>query len=100
MIVPEERYQQPLLTTRATVECAFGQLKGRWNCLHQELRYSPDRSGAIVVACFALHNYAVMRRLLNIPLLDDDIIVVENVTDVYVRDGRARHRQIIHQYFS
>uniref|UniRef100_A0A914WLI2 Putative nuclease HARBI1 n=1 Tax=Plectus sambesii TaxID=2011161 RepID=A0A914WLI2_9BILA len=104
---PELRYQQALLATRATVECAFGQLKGRWNCLHQELRYSPDRAGAIVVACFALHNYAVMRRLPNIIIPDggahaddNNIIVVDNVADVRVHDGQARQMQIIRQYFS
>ena len=92
----DRRYQKALLSTRATVECAFGQLKGRWNCLHQELRYTPERCCTIISACFALHNFAIARRLPRIPLPDrgppedDDMIAVDDITDMYVRDGRTR----------
>ena len=102
---PEKRYQAAFLATRAAVERAFGQLKQRFNCLHQELRYTPERCCSIIAACFALHNFAVRRGMEpfygpNFPEDDDDPVVYNNNADPAMHSGKVRQLQIINRYFA
>uniref|UniRef100_A0A914UYC8 DDE Tnp4 domain-containing protein n=1 Tax=Plectus sambesii TaxID=2011161 RepID=A0A914UYC8_9BILA len=105
---PELSYQEAFLTTRATVERAFGQLKQRWNCLHQKLRYRPEQCCTIIIACFCLHNFAIRRHLPPFPVEENRPIEGDNNDDVFddVPDvaaalkGRVRQQQIIARYFS
>uniref|UniRef100_A0A914X8Y4 DDE Tnp4 domain-containing protein n=1 Tax=Plectus sambesii TaxID=2011161 RepID=A0A914X8Y4_9BILA len=102
---PEKRYQKAFLTTRATVERAFGQLKGQWNCLHQELRYSPPRCCAIISACVGLHNFATRRHMPPFPAVDDpddlaEAVEVIDLLNAAARDRKVKQQQIIRQYFN
>jgi hypothetical protein len=98
--IAEKRYQKAFCSTRATVERAFGQLKGRFNCLHQELRYTPDRCCAVIAACFGLHNFAIRHHMQPFPEdndADDDDDVPIFVDAV---DGKVRQAQIIRRFFT
>ena len=57
--------------TRVKIEQAFGQLKRRWNCLHQELRVSPDKACACFTACAVLHNISKEMNMPDFPHNDD-----------------------------
>jgi hypothetical protein len=100
--VPQRRYQKRLLKARCLIEHAFGRLKRRFNCLHQELRYAPDRCCAIIAACFCLHNFTVLRQY---PPFgeDEDIryITDDNIEIIDDRlDGKEKQRQIIANFFN
>uniref|UniRef100_A0A914UQC5 Putative nuclease HARBI1 n=1 Tax=Plectus sambesii TaxID=2011161 RepID=A0A914UQC5_9BILA len=99
---PEKRYQKAFLTTRATVERTFGQLKGRWNCLHQELRYSPPRCCAIIGACVGLRNFATRHHMQRFPAVDDlaEAVEVDDLLNAAAPDGKVKQQQIIRQYFN
>jgi len=53
----QKRYNYKLSSTRMPVECAFGRLKGRFRILKSVMsEKSLDRTTALVLACFVLHN--------------------------------------------
>jgi len=97
--IAERRYQKAFCATRAAVERGFGQLKGRFNCLHQELRYTPDRCCTIIAACFGLHNFAIRRNMQPFPA-EDDAHDEDQSEEMDNADGKVRQRQIIRTYFT
>ena len=57
----EERFNKALTTTHAKIECTFGILKNKFQCLMQPLRVvGPERSGDVILATMVLHNIAIM----------------------------------------
>ena len=56
---PEVAYNHAFVSTRVTIGRCNGVLKRRFHCLHAELRYSPERSCQIIIACLVLHNMAL-----------------------------------------
>ncbi|CAH2017698.1 unnamed protein product [Acanthoscelides obtectus] len=60
---PERRYTDSHIQTRNCVERCIGVLKGRFLCLSNVLRYSPEKVGNIANACVILHNICVAARL-------------------------------------
>ena len=56
----QRRFNATLKTTRSSVERAIGQLKRRFNCLHQGLRVQPKKACTFITACIILHNIAKM----------------------------------------
>ena len=49
------------MKTRAKIECTFGILKNRFQCLMQPLCIvGPERSGDVVLATMVLHNIAIL----------------------------------------
>lgn len=65
--------------TRNVVERCIGVLKNHWRCLHQTnaLRFTPEKSGRVVVACCVLHNFAKMRNLPDEDATEQEINLVE-----------------------
>ena len=57
----EKFFPHGLSSARMVIECAFGQLKGRFRLLHQDidlsLRYLPD----LICACFVLHSFCELQ---------------------------------------
>jgi hypothetical protein len=49
--------------TRISVECAFGELVGRWGILWRALRHKVPMATAIIGACARLHNYCIDNRV-------------------------------------
>jgi nuclease HARBI1 len=103
---PERNYQESLLATRATVERNFGQLKGRFNCLHQKLRYSPQRACTIIAACFALQNFAIRRNLPAFNFNGEHFaegggrVVLDDPNNNVVIDGKIAQARLIRNYFA
>ena len=101
---PERLYQKAILQTRYIVETAFGRLKARWNCLHQKLRYSPERCCKIIAACFALQNFAIRRNMPEFAIDQqedpEEVVQVDNFTLGYAVDGKVRQAEIIRRYFT
>ncbi|KAM9320388.1 putative nuclease HARBI1 [Gastrophryne carolinensis] len=59
-------YNQAHAKTRAVVEQAIGLLKTRFRCLDHTvgaLRYQPEKVIKIIVACMALHNFAIQEQI-------------------------------------
>lgn len=102
---PESRYNDAHIQARNCIERCNGVLKSRFRCLLKErvLRYSPERVGRLVNACAILHNICIAANL----ELDDDIIVEEEVNNVFQNDvqenffrqGQAVRRHIANTYF-
>jgi hypothetical protein len=51
--------------TRIAVECAFGELVGRWGILWRTLRHGLPMATAIIQACARLHNWCLNHRVDN-----------------------------------
>ncbi len=101
MPVPQKRYQKRLLKARSCVEHGFGRVKRRFPCLHQGLRYKPERCCKIIAACFCLQNFAIAH---SYPAFgddteddsDDDLLPVidDNM------NGKVKQRTIIERFFN
>ena len=48
--------------TRIAVECAFGELVGRWGILWRPLRHELPMATAIIQCCARLHNWCIAHR--------------------------------------
>lgn len=59
---PQWTFNKRFLTTRNSVERAFGVIKSRFRCLSRQrvLYYSPERAAKIVYAIFSIHNLYTM----------------------------------------
>lgn len=44
---------------RIRIECAFGEIVGRWGVLWKPLRHKMERTTQIISCCFKLHNFCV-----------------------------------------
>lgn len=103
----EKRYNVAHSSSRMVIERTFGVLKRRFPCL-DEMRFSPERSSVVVVACAVLHNLAMRRN----DLLDDEgpqpdqNVPMDQVDDEGPAEGRAnaqgaaKRRGIIADYFA
>ena len=67
----QENYNSGHKRTRVLIKQTFGRWKRRFNCLHGEIRMSPDSVCTIIVACAVLHNMAID---LKQPILEDTIL--------------------------
>jgi hypothetical protein len=96
---PQQRFNSALTRTRVRVEQMFGILKRRFGCLRTELRLTPDKVAAVVVACATLHNYALMRG----DMLDEAPIAEPQVQEPInnnINTGDAMRRLLTNQYFA
>ena len=88
------------MCTRVRIEQCFGILKRRFAVLHDEMRLSPDRVCAVVIACGTLHNYALLQN----DLLEDEEPAQDDQPpvepDVDVGTGAAMRNHIMNTYFS
>lgn len=64
----EQGFNNALTKTRVKIECAFGRLKMRFRCLHDELRVTPEKAPLLIGAAMILHNIAID---LGMPHFDD-----------------------------
>ncbi|XP_054832325.1 uncharacterized protein LOC129327595 [Eublepharis macularius] len=56
-VTPQQKYfDRCLARARNRVECSFGRLKGRWQCLLHRLKAREENVVTIVTACVILHN--------------------------------------------
>ncbi|XP_054843559.1 uncharacterized protein LOC129335132 [Eublepharis macularius] len=56
-VTPQQKYfDRCLARARNWVECSFGHLKGRWQCLLHRLKAREENVVTIVTACVILHN--------------------------------------------
>ncbi|XP_064648763.1 putative nuclease HARBI1 [Lineus longissimus] len=105
----QRRYNKSHKKTRCLVERGIGQWKRWFNCLHGQLRYSPQKSCEIIAVCAALQNIAVNRGLPDFedlpiehqqprqPQPDDDH---ENVAVLPDRpNGAAARNDIVNNHF-
>ncbi len=59
-LTPEQRKFNFLLSSaRMIIECAYGQLKGRWRCLGKKNESDLYFITPLVTACCALHNFCI-----------------------------------------
>lgn len=65
----EVRYNRCHITTRNSVERAFGLLKRRFSCLTETMRASLENTKVIIVAAAVLHNLALENR---VPIPDEE----------------------------
>ena len=54
----EVLFNAMLRSARNPIECAFGRLKARWAILRRPMDVDLKRVPALIMACFALHNFA------------------------------------------
>ena len=59
----EERFNSVHMHARSCVERCNGVLKMRWRCLTKPVMFRPERAARIIVACGALHNFALKHRM-------------------------------------
>lgn len=65
----QEKYNKALCHTRVKIECCFGILRNRFQCLMKPLRViGPEASGNVILSCMVLHNLAIRERDLFEPL--------------------------------
>lgn len=98
---PAERsYQRAHITTRNPVERTFGVAKRRFPALAIGLQIDVQTSLSVIVACFILHNIAI----LNNDSVDDFETVHEDEFPPEVENSDNQNadsrNQIIHNYFS
>ncbi|XP_065121943.2 uncharacterized protein [Paramisgurnus dabryanus] len=91
-----------LSRARMTVECAFGQLKGRWRCLLKKIEVSITRVPTIISACCVLHNLCSMNddTFLDAWMQDVEEPVEVNAPDIPVTQERAEGPQCVRRALS
>ena len=82
----EKSFNKHLSSTRATVERAFGVLKGRWRCLLKRLDNDLESVSSIIITCCVLHNICLQN---HDNYIDDDDLL-ENVLERERRERRNR----------
>ena len=91
-------YNNAQAQTRTRIEQAFGVLKRRFHCLHDEIRVDPNKACQIIVACVVLNNIALARREDELPLIERDRYVVQPLHDDTV-SGRMVRDNLRRRYF-
>jgi hypothetical protein len=104
----QKRYNKCLKKSRVVIECSFGLLKARWQCLDKSagpINMSPQRAVPIIMACFALHNLATSYNV-PAPIAEQQAIELEmlqNVLPINPNDnsesGKLARQQLINQFF-
>ncbi|XP_066940767.1 putative nuclease HARBI1 [Macrobrachium rosenbergii] len=99
----EKCYNRAHSSTRRKVKRVFGMVKRRFPCTNQELRSNPKTSCAIILSCFALHNFALERQ----GLPDDSEAIYapddgpqDRYTGDYDPEGESYRQHIIYEWFS
>ena len=91
----QERFNAAHGRSRTRVEQAFGILKRRFHCLHDEIRLEPEVACKVIVCAVILNNIALRRNDEVEPLLERRWLIepVENdtVTGAIVRDDIQRN---------
>lgn len=98
----EEKYNSALCRTRVIIEQTFGILKRRFQCLHNELRTSPEQAIQYVLACVVLHNIGIERGdIIDINNLQINVENDDNFNpDVDVHGGEHMRRHIVETFFT
>ena len=101
----EERFNGALSRTRVLIEQTFGILKRRFQCLHNELKTSPEQAVVYVLASVVLHNFGIDHGDILVNNNDDDDDDNTQNTDTYVpqgfgQDGTDERRHIINNFFN
>ncbi|KAK4289860.1 hypothetical protein Pmani_037197 [Petrolisthes manimaculis] len=79
-------YNRALAATHAPVKQVFGLLRKQFQCTRHELRSNPKTSCAIILSCFALHNFILERH--GPPNDNWDITITEPAPAGYTREGQ------------
>ena len=58
----ERFFGQRLSSARMVIECAFGRLKARFDCLKREMDINLKELPAVIHSCFILHNFCEIRQ--------------------------------------
>lgn len=103
-VTPAEKcYNRAHSSTRRKVKRVFGMVKRRFQCTSQELRSNPKTSCAIILSCFALHNFALERQG---PPDDSEALYApdDSPQDRFIGDddpeGESYRQHIIYEWFS
>ena len=89
----QKKFNKALSSTRVTIECAFGVLKGRWHCLLKRLDNNLENIPDIILACCVLHNITQLK--------GDNYIDYDDVIPQVLQDQRrARDTGHIHNKVS
>ncbi|KAG7162162.1 nuclease HARBI1-like 9 [Homarus americanus] len=103
MTQAEKCYNRSHSSTRRKVKRVFGMVKRRFQCTSQELRSNPKTSCAIILSCFALHNFALERQG---PPDDSEALYApdDGPQDRFTGDddpeGESYRQHIIYEWFS
>ena len=99
----EERFNMSLCHTRVFVEQTFGILKRRFQCLHGELRTTPQNAVKYVVACAVLHNIGIDQGdIINIATDDVDLPPPNDIPFIPVpgqNDGAVMRGHLVAHFF-
>ncbi|XP_071528385.1 putative nuclease HARBI1 isoform X2 [Panulirus ornatus] len=103
MTAAEKCYNRAHSSTRRKVKRVFGIVKRRFQCTSQELRSNPKTSCAIILSCFALHNFALERQG---PPDDSEALYApddspqDRFTGEDDPEGESYRQHIIYEWFS
>ena len=64
-----------LSSARMVIECAFGRLKARFDCLKREMDINLKELPAVIHSCFILHNFCEIRQE---AVNQNDVLVARN----------------------
>lgn len=95
----KERFNKALCRSRVVIEQTYGILKRRFACL-KFMRFSPEKSCYVTVACGVLHNIGILK---NDIVNREDIIPENDVPGVRPdneEDGNMMRDFICQEYFS
>ncbi|XP_021962175.1 putative nuclease HARBI1 [Folsomia candida] len=96
----EKRYQSCQIKTRNPIERCFGTVKQRFNCLRY-MRLKLSTTLTTIVACFVLHNIAIMYRDdLEFEYEDHEDDENENIRNQSTTSGISARNRIISSHFS
>lgn len=101
---PAERsYNRAHSSTRRRAKRAFGMIRRRFQCTGRELRSNPKTSCAIILSCFALHNFVLQRQG---PQEDSEALYApddgpqDRFSGECDPEGESYRQHIIHEWFS
>lgn len=100
----EKRYNRAHSSICHRAQHAFSLIRQRFQCTAQELRSNPKTSCAIILSCFALHNFILSRQGPHqeeseaLPAPDDGL--QSSFTGECDAEGESYRQHIIHEWFS
>lgn len=103
-VTPGEKcYNRAHSSTRRKVRRVFGMVKRRFQCTSQELRSNLKTSCAIILSCFALHNFALERQ--GLPNESEALYAPDDSPqDRYMGEcdpeGESYRQHVIYEWFS
>ncbi|KAK8385007.1 hypothetical protein O3P69_014519 [Scylla paramamosain] len=99
----ERSYNRAHSSTRRRARQAFGMIRHRFQCTARELRSNPKTSCAVILSCFALHNFVLQRQG---PQEDaeafyaPDDVPQDRFSGECDPEGESYRQHIIHEWFS